>query len=174
MKNDVATRIFKTEVMHITWPACTNVGNICYMYNGNFRRILLVFILWPSADAGDLRSLFPKDLSLDVLIAELSKSLLLSKTKDFWRAFRIINHSYKTIPNNGHCVPISESEQVELMETVHSTDLAACNICFGKCFADHFCFGSDIFSETQQISLCLFQCIGFMPSISLRLLGKCQ
>ena len=60
------------------------------------------------------------------------------------------------------------------METVYSTHLAACNIYFGKCFADPFLGGSDTFSKTQQISLCLFQSIGFMLSVNLKLLGKCQ
>lgn len=64
LKNDVATRIFKTKVMHITWLACTNVGNICCMCNGSLRRILSVFILCPSADTSNLLEPFSFRLPL--------------------------------------------------------------------------------------------------------------
>lgn len=92
--------------------------------------------------------------------------MLLNKTEKFSRTTQIINHSNRTHANNCHFVVISKSVQVELMETVYSTRLAACKVYFPECFAKGW---SD--SEAQQIFLCLFQSVGLIPGISLKLLS---
>jgi len=97
----VATRIFKTEVMPITWLACTNVGNICFKYNGSLRRILLAVVF--RADTSNLQSFFPQDLSLDILITELSEFFLLNDRRDFFEDL------VQVTPNNCHCIPISKA-----------------------------------------------------------------
>lgn len=92
--------------------------------------------------------------------------MLVNKPENFSRTSQIINHSGSTHANNCHFVLKSKSVQVELMEPVYSTHLATCKIYFPKCFAKG-CSNS----EVQQISLCLLQSVGFMLSISLKLLS---